>query len=56
MKKWIRSKTLWMNIIAIAAIIAQVEYGFIINPEAQLLILSAVNLIMRAITKEGLKK
>ena len=56
MKKIWKSKTFWVNLIAIGAIIAQVEYGYIINLEAQLLILSVVNLIMRGITNEGLEK
>ena len=54
MKKFWKSKTFWMNIIAIAAIIAQAEYGFIIDPEAQFCILGVVNLIIRAVTKEGI--
>jgi len=56
MKKWIRSKTLWLNIIAIVAIILQTEYGFIVTPELELAALSMINLMLRAITKEGLIK
>jgi len=56
MKKWIRSKTLWVNIIAIVAIILQTEYGFVISPEVEVAALGMINLILRAITKEGLEK
>jgi len=56
MKKWIRSKTLWVNIIAIVAIILQAEYGFVISPEVEVAALGMINLILRAITKEGLEK
>jgi len=56
MKKWIRSKTLWINIISIAAIIIQAKYGFIIAPEEEMGILIVINLILRAVTKEGLQK
>jgi len=56
MKKWIRSKTLWVNIIAIVAIILQAEYGFVVNPELELAALGFVNLILRKYTNEGLGK
>ncbi len=56
MKKWIRSKTLWINLIGIAAIILQCEYGFVINAEHEFLILGGINLILRLITNEGLEK
>jgi len=54
MKKWYRSKTLWINAIAIVAIITQTEYGFLINVEAQAGILAMINLALRAITDDGL--
>ena len=56
MKKWIRSKTLWINLIAIAAIILQAEYGFVVSPEIELGVLGIINLVLRAITNEGLEK
>lgn len=56
MKKWVRSKTLWINIIAIVTIILQTEYGFVVTPELELMALGAVNLILRKFTKEGLTK
>lgn len=55
MKKWYRSKTFWVNLIGIGAIILQCEYGFIIEPEHEVMILGLVNLILRLITKEGLE-
>lgn len=56
MKKWIKSKTLWMNVIAIAAIILQAEYGFVVSPELELAVLAGINLILRKYTNEGLSK
>lgn len=56
MKKWIGSKTLWINVIAIAAIIIQAEYGFIVSPELELAALGVINLILRKYTNEGLTK
>ena len=56
MKKWIRSKTLWINLIAIGAIIIQCEFGFAISPKLEAMALVIINLILRSITNEGLKK
>lgn len=55
MKKWIKSKTLWINVIAIGAIIIQCEFGFVASPELQFAVLGIVNLVLRAITNEGLE-
>ena len=56
MKKYIKSKTLWINLIAIAAIIIQAEYGFIVSPELEVAALGIINLILRKYTNEGLTK
>jgi len=52
MKKWYLSKTLWVNIIALTAIIAQTTTGFVIDPASQAAILAVINLILRAVTGE----
>jgi hypothetical protein len=54
-KEWWKSKTLWVNAIALAAMIIQANYGFIIAPEEQIAIITIVNLILRAVTKTGLE-
>ena len=51
-KKWYRSKTLWVNLIAILVLIIQTQTGFIISPEEQVAILAVINLILRWITGE----
>ena len=56
MKKWYLSKTLWINLIALGALIAQAYNGFIISPEEQLALLAVINLIIRLATKEELEK
>ena len=56
MKKWYSSKTLWVNAIAMLAILVQSQTEFVINPEEQAGILVVINLILRAITKESLTK
>jgi len=53
-KTWYTSKTLWVNAIAIVAIIAQGQFGFIIDPMAQMAILGLVNMVLRIITGEDI--
>lgn len=50
MKQFYESKTLWVNAIALVAILVQGFTGFIIDPEAQAAILVVINLILRAVT------
>ena len=54
MKDWWKSKTLWVNVIAIAGIIIRAELGYVFTPETEVGILVAVNCILRLITKEEL--
>jgi len=51
-KKWYLSKTIWANILATAAVGIQLKFGFFIPAEFQLIILSAVNAVLRKISKE----
>jgi len=51
-KVWYVSKTLWLNIIAVAAIVLQGQFGYTISPEIQVAILALINIILRAITKQ----
>jgi hypothetical protein len=53
-KKWYASKTFWVNIIAAGALLVQGKYGFIVSPEMQALVLSGVNMALRAVTKEAI--
>lgn len=53
-EKVIRSKTLWVNLIVLIALIAQLEFGFVIAPGEQASAIVVVNLILRIVTKEGL--
>lgn len=52
MKSWIKSKTLWINILAIVTLIIRAEYGYTLTPEAEIAILGGINIVLRAITKE----
>ena len=53
-KPFYNSKTMWINVIGIAAIIAQAQFGFIIDAQTQAAILAVVNMILRAVTKQPL--
>lgn len=51
-KKFWQSKTFWSNLVMAAAVAAQSQYGFLISPEVQALIITGVNLMLRKVTKE----
>lgn len=53
-KKWYTSKTIWINIVALAALILQTQTGFIMTPEIQAMALTLVNLGVRAVTSKEL--
>lgn len=53
-KTWYTSKMLWVNAIAIIAIITQGQFGFIIDPVSQMAILGVINIVLRAITGEDI--
>ncbi len=53
-KQWYTSKTLWVNVVAIIALIAQGQFGFVIDPAMQAGVLVTLNLLLRAITNEEL--
>jgi len=53
-KPWFLSKTLWLNIAALVALLIQSEHGFVIPPEEQLIIVGFANIILRAITGKEL--
>lgn len=57
MKSWYASKTLWINVLAVAAMV--VEYLVtqeIIMPEIHALVIAAINLGLRFLTKTAITK
>jgi hypothetical protein len=55
-KKWYFSKTVWVNVLALIAVIAQAATGKeVLNPEVQAGIITAVNLVLRMVTKHELQ-
>lgn len=53
-KNYITSKTMWVNFVAIIAIVAQGQFGFVIDPAAQAAMIVMINMVLRAITGENL--
>jgi hypothetical protein len=54
MKKWWTSKTLWLNAIAIAAIVLQGVTGSeMLDAQAQAVVLGVVNFVLRLVTSES---
>ncbi len=51
-KKWYKSKTLWINVIAIVGIVAT---GKEFDAQTVGVVLAVLNIILRAITKESLE-
>ena len=53
-KSWLQSKTIWLNIIALAVLILQHFTGYVINAEIQVAVLAVINIIVRSITGQPL--
>ncbi|MEA3281685.1 MAG: hypothetical protein U9Q68_03860 [Euryarchaeota archaeon] len=53
-KNYLVSKTLWVNFIALVAIIAQGQFGIIVDIEAQASMIIVINIILRTVTGEEL--
>jgi len=51
-KKFWQSKTFYVNILAIAALVAQAQFDYELPAETQVSILAAINVALRFITKE----
>ena len=52
-KKFWQSKTFWVNLISIVALIVQSKTGYVVNPSAQAIALGAVNVALRTVTKSA---
>lgn len=56
MKKWYRSKTIWINgLVFLGALISGITGENWLDGEAQLIVLSLVDFVLRIITKQGLE-
>lgn len=51
-KNFLKSRTIWVNIIAIIAFFVQKKFGFVIDETLQMQILGVINIGLRFITKE----
>ncbi len=55
-KKWYTSKTLWVNILALGAMVLQHINGYVFSQEAQLAVLGVLNIFLRFQTETGIEK
>lgn len=53
-KKIWKSKTLWANLISIAALVIQTKTGYVIEPATQAMALGLLNGGLRFLTKEAI--
>jgi len=51
-KKFWTSKTFYVNILAVVAILLQNQFGFVLDAGTQVSILAAINVVLRLVTKE----
>jgi len=51
-KKWYTSKTIWVAAIGFFGALAQEQFGWVISPEYQVMILGVLATVLRLITKE----
>lgn len=54
-KKWWKSKTLWVNALALIAGGVQAGTGFVVSMELQAAALALANLVLRAVTNAPLE-
>jgi len=54
-KKFWKSKTFWVNVIALASMLARARFDLVLSAEEEIAILAIVNLVLRAVTKQGLE-
>lgn len=50
-----KSKTVWVNVIALVAILLQQKFGFVIDESVQMQLLTVINIALRMITKSEVK-
>jgi hypothetical protein len=50
-KKWYTSKTIWANVMAVIASAVVAKTGYVIPAEYQAMMLTAMNVFLRKITK-----
>ena len=56
-KRWFLSKTLWVNILGVAVIVINhLALNGVIDPSYEALGLAIINIILRAVTKQGITK
>ncbi len=52
-KALVTSKTLWVNLLSIAGMVASAMFGYTIPAEWSVSILAVINIVIRLVTKEA---
>ena len=55
MKPWYKSRTLWVNFLAVAVFVLQGQFGFVLSPEIQAAILALMNFFLRLDTSKSIE-
>lgn len=53
-KKWYQSRTLWLNLLGIVAVLLQNKYGYVLSQQSQMEILAVLNMMLRLDTSTSL--
>ena len=53
-KAWFTSKTIWVNVFSVIALIAGRFFGWNLPIEAESYFLAGVNIVLRFLTKQGI--
>lgn len=51
-KSFLKSRTIWINVLGLVALFLQSQFGYILIPEAQSAVLLLLNLVLRFDTSE----
>ena len=52
-KSLYKSKTFWVNLIAMISFLIQHKYGYVVDEAMQMQVLTVVNILLRTISSEG---
>lgn len=55
MKPIWKSRTLWLNLLALVAFVLQAQYKFVLPADVQMAILAVLNFLLRFDTRTGLE-
>ncbi len=54
-KHLFESKTIWVNVVALLAFWVQKKYGFVLDADLQISLLTGINVWLRSVTKDAVR-